>query len=439
MTASTLSHLPVAAGSAVLAGLGRAGLWAFARYMRAPLANTGMLALATMTAMAGSNALYNQHTAHPAPLFAPAPVAPVPAERPDDLAEAPEAQSQAAPQVVAAPAVAPLVQPVTSETTGSVPPVVPDQPVGNVEVFEVQKKLLELRLFEGEVDGYYGPMTARAIRAFEERNGLTPQGALTPAVVKAILEADANGRMPAAAPAAAVAAALPPAAAPAAQPAPQQIASTSAPAPRPAAAPVAQQPDILIGPVEESGNAIDRVVASATETIDSIISELDTRGTPSRPAERPVPALPLLSAPEQRALSQPMPEAIAPVQRSAAPTPRAAAAPTATALPASTTTTQQPARQQVANTAPQTTQPPAQQPAAARSSTPQAAATNRELVMQVQRGLASLGFLHGAIDGQANEATARAIRNFEVYHNYRVTGQVSPELVDMLVSAGASI
>jgi peptidoglycan hydrolase-like protein with peptidoglycan-binding domain len=66
-------------------------------------------------------------------------------------------------------------------------------------------------------------------------------------------------------------------------------------------------------------------------------------------------------------------------------------------------------------------------------------AANTDLVRQVQRGLASLGFLHGAIDGEANAATARAIRNFEVYHNYEVTGRVTPELVDMLIAAGASV
>jgi peptidoglycan hydrolase-like protein with peptidoglycan-binding domain len=431
MTASTLSHLPMAAGGAALAGLGRAGVWAIARYMRAPLANTGMLALATMTALAGTNALYNQHTEHPAPLFAPSPLAPIPAERPDDLGAAPESQVLVAPQVVAPPAVAPLVQPVTGETTGSVPPVVPDQPVGNVEVFEVQKKLLELKLFEGQVDGYYGPMTARAIRAFEERNGLTPQGALTPAVVRAILEADAEGRMPAPPPTPTVAAAPAPQAT--TPPPAQPIATAAAPAPAPVE--VAEQPDILIGPVESRSNPIDAVVASATDTIDSIISELDTRGTPSQPAQRPVPALPLLSSPEPRTANQPMPEPITPAPRPAAPVTQAAT-PAATATPVATAEP----RQAAARPTPQATQPPAQQPSAARGPAQQVTpATGRELVMQVQRGLASLGFLHGAIDGQANEATARAIRNFEVYHNYRVTGQVSPALVDMLVAAGASV
>ena len=60
-------------------------------------------------------------------------------------------------------------------------------------------------------------------------------------------------------------------------------------------------------------------------------------------------------------------------------------------------------------------------------------------VAKVQRGLGSLGFLHGPADGVAGEATAKAIRNFEVYFNYKVTGRISPELLDLLVENGASI
>ena len=70
MTAATLTHLPVAAGGAVLALTGNLIHWGVSRYMRAPLANTGILAMLTFSAMAGSNALYLQHE-HPAPLFAP--------------------------------------------------------------------------------------------------------------------------------------------------------------------------------------------------------------------------------------------------------------------------------------------------------------------------------------------------------------------------------
>lgn len=393
MTASTLTHLPLAAGGALAAGVGRAGLWAVARYMRAPLANTGLLALATFTAMAGNNALYNQPMNHPAPMFAPSPKVPepvVPVAEPVRVIPDPEP----APQRVAEPIVvldpAPQVQPVTSETTGSLAVTVPDEPVGNAQVFEVQKKLLELNLFDGKVDGYYGPMTARAIRAFEERNGLEPQGALTPQIVDAILKADTDGRMSATSAAAVQATPRPPAA---------------------VEAEAATQPDILIGRVEERVT-IESIVDSAAQTIDSLVAGLsEGRETIDQPARRPVPALPVLQVAETPVARQEMPP---PVTE----TTQVAAAPAATVA----------AEEPVQTGSVASDDAPAGPPA-----------SNTELVRRVQRGLASLGFLHGAIDGEANAATARAIRNFEVYHNYKVTGRVTPELVDMLIAAGASV
>ena len=61
------------------------------------------------------------------------------------------------------------------------------------------------------------------------------------------------------------------------------------------------------------------------------------------------------------------------------------------------------------------------------------------IVARVQRGLASLGFLHGPIDGVAGEATAKAIRTFETFYNYERTGRITPELPDLLVKAGATL
>jgi peptidoglycan hydrolase-like protein with peptidoglycan-binding domain len=62
-----------------------------------------------------------------------------------------------------------------------------------------------------------------------------------------------------------------------------------------------------------------------------------------------------------------------------------------------------------------------------------------QLVSQIQRGLASLGFYHGAIDGHPGDATAKAIREFENFYRYQVTGQVKPDLVGLLRDAGASV
>ena len=65
--------------------------------------------------------------------------------------------------------------------------------------------------------------------------------------------------------------------------------------------------------------------------------------------------------------------------------------------------------------------------------------TDPVIIAKVQRGLASLGFLQGPADGVAGEATSKAIRNFETYFNYRVTGRITPELLDLLVENGATI
>ncbi len=64
---------------------------------------------------------------------------------------------------------------------------------------------------------------------------------------------------------------------------------------------------------------------------------------------------------------------------------------------------------------------------------------DKELVKKVQLGLASLGFLQGKIDGIFGPETAKAIRNFEVYYNYEVSGVVSEELIDLLKQAGAKL
>jgi peptidoglycan hydrolase-like protein with peptidoglycan-binding domain len=66
-------------------------------------------------------------------------------------------------------------------------------------------------------------------------------------------------------------------------------------------------------------------------------------------------------------------------------------------------------------------------------------ANNIQLVSDIQRGLASLGFYHGSIDGHPGDATARAIREFENFHSYKVTGQVNPDLIGLLRGAGAAI
>ena len=381
MTATTLSRLPLMAGSAVATTLGRAGLWTFSRYMRAPLASTGLLAMVTLTALASSNALYFQTARHPHPFFGPAMDTPQPVTAPagtPEIAPIPAQQRVVAPQVV------------TNETTGSVAPIaapqaIPDAPVGNTDAFNVQKKLFELGLFEGKVDGFYGPMTARAIRAFEERNHLEPTGAMTPDIIDAILRADAQGLVPVAQQAVVVAPPPEPVAV-------QQAAVVAPPAPVvPADRVVAVLP--AISPVDA---AVDTVGSAAAQTLDGIIAAVDGgRTAPATQAGAPTPAMPMLAS-----TAQPMPAVV--------PTPV-----------------------QVASLEPM---------AAPQAAAPEVAAVNNvQLVSQIQRGLASLGFYRGSIDGHPGDSTARAIREFENFHSYKVTGQVNPDLVGLLRDAGASL
>ncbi len=401
MTASTLSNLSLAAGGAVASSLGRAGAWAFSRYMRAPLASTGLLAMVTMTAMAGSNALYFQTHRHPAPFFGQPQDVPVPVAAP---AQAPVPVP--APQERTA-----VLAPIENQTTGSVPapapaPVVqavPDQPVGNKEAFDVQKKLFELGLFEGKVDGFYGPMTARAIRAFEERNGMEPSGALTPAIVDAIMRADAAGRVPMAeAPAVAVPAAQP-------QPQPQPVVQQAAMQPVPqVVVPAAPQQDRVVARLPELSpvdSAVDTVGNAAAETIDSIVAAVGgARSTPAQTNAAPIPAVPVMASSAQ---PMPPPVQVASLQPMRPPAPVEAQKPAADQTVAANATV--------------------------------APANNLQMVTQIQRGLASLGFYHGSIDGHPGDATAKAIREFENFHSYKVTGEIKPDLVGLLRDAGAEI
>ncbi|HEY8577657.1 MAG TPA: peptidoglycan-binding protein [Devosia sp.] len=396
MTANTLSRLPLLAGSAVAASLGRAGLWTLSRYMRAPLASTGLLALVTMTAFAASNALYFQTARHPAPLFAPVPDVPVTVAEPAETAAAapvPQQQVSALPSVsqytTGSVAALPQVAPAAAPAAVAAP--VPDAPVGNRDAFAVQKKLTELGLFSGTVDGFYGPMTASAIRSFEVRNGMTPTGALTPDIVDAILRSDAAGRVPVAQ-----------------QPAP----TVQAPAPVQAAS-VAPQPqaDVVVGraaPLSPVDQAVDTVGSAAATTIDSIVAAVEGgRSTPPKPsANAPVPQRPVLASASPAAPANPPVLQVASLEPMGLPALQAAA----------------PAEPQA--------------PAAASNVMP---ANNVQLVSSIQRGLASLGFYHGPIDGHPGDATAKAIREFENFHSYKVTGQINPDLVDLLRQAGASV
>jgi len=388
MTLEAYSSLPLSAGSAVATAAGRGALWAMGVYLRDPLRNTALVALIGLSAMAGSNVLYRQTHHLPSPLFggfaenatsvikAAKPVRPVlPAARPTRLVD-------------------------DSETTGSLAPVAATpapaaRTIGNDDVLALQKKLAALNFFSGTQDGLFGPRTAKAIKAFEQSIGRSTRGQLTPQIIALIEQAPI------------------PAPKPAAQPMPLPV--------TPAAANLAEAP-------ASSTPAIVTPVASTTST--------KAASSPASSAE-PLPApAPLLQAPATHSTAAAS-EELQPEPAKLVTTPDTAT--TSGAEPVAMNETPAMSKRVVQTIAirAQTGQPLPSRLAPAQES--EDASTDPDVVADVQRGLNSLGFLHGEIDGVAGEATAKAIRNFEVYYNYDVTGRITRQLVNLLKQNGAVI
>lgn len=59
------------------------------------------------------------------------------------------------------------------------------------------------------------------------------------------------------------------------------------------------------------------------------------------------------------------------------------------------------------------------------------------LIENIQRGLATLAFYNAPVDGIAGETTAKAIREFENFLSFEMTGRVSTDVQQWLVDAGA--
>lgn len=184
MTTSTMTNIPLAIGAGLAGLAARGGHWCLERMIRSPMGSTVFVLVAGLTLMAGTNALYLQKMPHPAPMFSSIETAPVPGPvAPPPVRPAVAAPVEQAAQPVATP------QPVVAapETQGAEP-----VSIGNADIADMQEKLKQLGLFEGTVDGYYGPKTADAIRAFEQRNGLARTGAASPQVIEAVRNAIGN-------------------------------------------------------------------------------------------------------------------------------------------------------------------------------------------------------------------------------------------------------
>jgi len=314
MTTMALSSFPAIAGNRFLALVWQGFVWAIVRALTAPVTAALIIAMSLGFVAATTNALYMQKGQHPAPFFA---------ERALTTSSVPDVTPVPAvaslPKIIT-PAPSPVaVVPIAIAPKPATPPDIQD--ITNEDVKALQIKLTSFGYYEGVADGFYGPRTAAAIRAFETAHGMAPKGAVTRDILIAVAGAKVAAK----------------------------------PAPTPTAAPRAP------------------VVSESVPTPAVTVTQPE-----SAPAERgPKAADPLAQI----------------VNRVAT--------------------------------------------AAKQSVSPSNPVDRARVVESAQRGLASLGFLRGKIDGVAGEATAKAIRNFEVYHNYDVTGAVTPELMDMLAQAGA--
>lgn len=346
MMTNSMSSIPAAAGATLMSTIGRTCAWLMKKYAAAPVTTTAVIALTLGLGMAANNALYGQVDHHPAPLFFGSPSEPV---QPAQAVEVTPPAIIAPPPVRSAPLSvvepAPVAEPTPTNQAETAPQSAAAE-VSNSELANAQRKLQSMGLFNGDVDGFYGPKTAEAIRAFEMRNGMTPKGDMGRPVIDAILRADATDH------------------------ASIDAARTTARNADGSAAPAA--------PVENT----------APEAADLVAGQR---------------ALQALLSPQAEAVAAP----VEPVETFATPT----------------------ETQATAQVQPQATVP--------QSAPDQNPLTDANLIERIQTGLASLGFFHSRIDGIAGEETARAIRNFEVFNNYEVTGSVTPGLVDLLITAGA--
>ncbi|SDG38013.1 peptidoglycan-binding domain-containing protein [Pelagibacterium luteolum] len=186
---NSIAGATMAIGSGTLGLLGRSWDWSAENFLRSPIASTGLILTAGLVIMAGTNALYLQETRHPAPMFGivsdrapaasslPAPIAPVVVE-PTTVPSRPETAPMPTASFEPMPDAAPTQQ--DGPTAPS---------IGNQDIADMQEKLQAMGFFDGTVDGYYGPKTADAIRAFEARFNLPRTGAATPQLLQAVRDA----------------------------------------------------------------------------------------------------------------------------------------------------------------------------------------------------------------------------------------------------------
>ncbi|HEX4298640.1 MAG TPA: peptidoglycan-binding protein, partial [Devosia sp.] len=336
MTVEAYSSLPLQAGSALAATAARTARWAISVYMRQPLRNTAVAALVGLSAMAGANALYKQAHHHPAPLFG-------------SFEDQPAAKSSSVAPVT------PLVRPRqldavnTDETTGSVDADAPTpavKPIDGADIMAAQKKLIALNFLNGNADGLFGAHTIRAIKAFEQKAGLPARGQLTPALLAMLVSTPVPaGDAPALLPAPRLAPAQPATnGADTLPPPPLAAAATDLVKPLPAPAPLTSTSTLSsVEPPPVATPLAAVAAATGTELIPPSSTQTLAMNEPALVARRPVQTIAVhVSTPAIAADAQPIPSPLAPATEGT-----------------------------------------------------DDASTNPGVVAEVQRGLSSLGFLHG--------------------------------------------
>jgi len=318
MASLAVSHIPAMAGKAVFSFVFTLVKKLVVKIVNYPLISAISIIMGFGILIGANNALFLQKQAHPSPFFAKSHAV----ETQAVLVNSPV--PIAAPKVIMQRQVSPVFTPVIVAPNPAVSEAV--QKIGHDQIILLQQKLAKLGYFAGKADGFYGPNTANAIRAFEEKNAMKVVGAITPKVYQIIINAQNK-------------------------PVSQLIVNSSNLA--------GVQPSVIVTPV---------VLEPINNITNASLSED-----------------PLMEIVRNAALIR---------------------QPTA-ALTNETVATR--------------------------------IVVDKEMIKKVQTGLASLGFLYGTIDGVAGQTTAKAIRKFEVFHNYKVSGEVTPELLDMLKAEGASI
>ena len=149
------------------------GSWPLRMLARAandPLTAGGLVIIALTAGTIVSNALLLQEGRHPAPLFY------------TRSGAEPAAAGTGSIRLVPTDAVRPAPRP--SATAEPAPETA--LPERSDLVADIQKALAERGLYDGPIDGLAGAMTHSAIRAFEEKRGLSPTGEATPRILAAL-------------------------------------------------------------------------------------------------------------------------------------------------------------------------------------------------------------------------------------------------------------